>query len=97
LSILAEPPVTVVDAVVDARGSRSLAQAYLLFLYTPQGQRIIAQNYFRPRLPAIAREYAVQFPAVPHLITVEETFGGWARAQALHFADGGTFDQIYGQ
>ncbi len=96
LSILAEPPVTVVDAVVDRRGTRALAEAYLRFLYSPQGQEIIARNFYRPRDPQVARKYAAQFPAVK-LVSIDEPFGGWARAQATHFDDGGTFDQIYGQ
>ncbi len=97
LSILAEPPVTVVDKVVDQRGTRRFAEAYLQFLYTPQGQQIIAENFYRPRSPAAAQQYAAQFPAVAQMVSVEQAFGGWARAQAVHFADGGTFDQIYGQ
>jgi len=97
LSILAEPPVTVVDKVVDQRHTRPIAEAYLQFLYTPQGQQIIARNFYRPRLPAVAQQYAAQFPRVAQMVTVEQEFGGWARAQAVHFADGGTFDQIYGQ
>jgi sulfate transport system substrate-binding protein len=97
LSILAEPPVTVVDKVVDRRGTRRIAEAYLQFLYTPQGQQIIAQNFYRPRLAAVAQRYAAQFSPVAQMISVEQQFGGWARAQAVHFADGGTFDQIYGQ
>lgn len=96
LSILAEPPVTIVDKVVDRRGTRALAEAYLKFLYTPQGQDIVAQNFFRPRDPEIAQKYAAQFPKV-RLVTIEDPFGGWQKAQAEHFADGGTFDQIYGQ
>jgi sulfate transport system substrate-binding protein len=96
LSILAEPPVTVVDKVVDQRGTRRIAENYLKFLYTLQGQQIIAQNFYRPREPAVAAQYAARFPPV-HLVTIDEAFGGWDRAQAIHFADGGTFDQIYGQ
>jgi sulfate/thiosulfate transport system substrate-binding protein len=96
LSILAEPPVTVVDKVVDRRGTRALAQAYLEFLYTSQGQEIIAQNFYRPRDPQIAHKYAAQFPSLK-LVTIDDTFGGWERAQAVHFDDGGSFDQIYGQ
>jgi len=97
LSILAEPPVTVVDQVVDRRGTRHIAEAYLQFLYTPQGQQIIAQNFYRPRLAAIATQFAAQFPHVAQMVTVDGAFGGWARAQTTHFDDGGTFDQIYGQ
>jgi sulfate/thiosulfate transport system substrate-binding protein len=96
LSILAEPPVTVVDKVVDRRGTRQIAEAYLQFLYTPEGQQIIAQNFYRPRDAAVAAHNAAQFPAVK-LLTIDDTFGGWERAQATHFDDGGTFDQIYGQ
>ena len=96
LSILAEPPVTVVDKVVERRGTRQIAEAYLKFLYTKEAQQIIAQNFYRPRDPEIAAQYAGQFPAVK-LVTIDDTFGGWDRAQATHFDDGGTFDQIYGQ
>ena len=95
LSILAEPPVTVVDKVVDRRGTRKLAEAYLQFLYSKQGQEIIARNFYRPRDPEIAHKYAGQFPALK-LITIDDAFGGWERAQAAHFDDGGSFDQIYG-
>jgi sulfate transport system substrate-binding protein len=95
LSILAEPPVAVVDQVVDRRGTRKLAEAYLEFLYTPQGQEIIARNFYRPRDPQVAARYADQFPSL-RLVTIDDTFGGWEKAQATHFADGGTFDQIYG-
>ena len=94
LSILAEPPVTVVDKVVDKRGTRAVAQAYLEFLYSPQGQDIAGQNYYRPIDPAAAAKYARQFPKV-NLFTIDEVFGGWAKAQKTHFADGGTFDQVY--
>jgi len=94
LSILAEPTVTVVDKVADKRGTRKLAEAYLNYLYTPEGQEIAAKNYYRPRLPAVAEKYAAQFSKV-HLITIDEAFGGWQKAQKTHFADGGTFDQIY--
>jgi sulfate/thiosulfate transport system substrate-binding protein len=97
VSILAEPPVTVVDRVVDRRGTRRIAEAYLQYLYTPQGQQVIAQNFYRPRLPAIATQFAAQFPPVAQMVTVEAAFGGWGRAQSAHFDDGGTFDQIYGQ
>jgi sulfate transport system substrate-binding protein len=96
LSILAEPPVTVVDKVVDQRGTRQIAEAYLKFLYTKEGQEIIAQNFYRPRDAEAAARYASQFPAVK-LVTIDDTFGGWDKAQAAHFDDGGTFDQIYGQ
>ncbi|MEO6688570.1 MAG: sulfate ABC transporter substrate-binding protein [Dokdonella sp.] len=93
-SILAEPSVAVVDKVVDKHGTRKIAEAYLQFLYTPQGQEIAAKNGYRPRDSAIAARYAEKFPQLP-LFTVDETFGGWQKAQATHFADGGTFDQIY--
>ncbi len=96
LSILAEPPVTVVDKVVDRRGTRKVAEGYLKFLYSAQGQDIIARNFYRPRDPDVARKYAGQFPSLK-LVTIDDTFGGWETAQAKHFADGGTFDQIYGQ
>jgi sulfate transport system substrate-binding protein len=94
MSILAEPPVTVVDKVVDKRGTRKIAEAYLRYLYSPEGQDIAARNGYRPRDAAIAAKYATKFPSLP-LVTVDEAFGGWQKAQAAHFADGGTFDQIY--
>lgn len=94
LSILAEPPVTVVDKVVDKRGTREVAQAYLEFLYSPTGQDLAGQNYYRPVDAAAAAKYAKQFPKV-NLFTIDEVFGGWAKAQKTHFADGGTFDQVY--
>jgi sulfate/thiosulfate-binding protein len=94
LSILAEPPVSIVDANVDAKGTRKQAEAYLQFLYTPAAQAIIAKNYFRPSDPsAVAKEDLARFPKLD-LITVDDTFGGWKKAQATHFADGGIFDQI---
>jgi sulfate transport system substrate-binding protein len=93
VSILAEPPVTVVDAIADRHGTRAVAEAYLKFLYTPEAQEIIAQNFYRPRDQAVAAKYAAQFPAVP-LATIAD-FGGWAAAQQKFFADGGVFDQIY--
>jgi sulfate/thiosulfate transport system substrate-binding protein len=94
LSILAEPPVAVVDGVVDRHGTRALAQAYLEYLYTPEAQEIAARHYYRPRLDAVARKYAAAFPQV-RLVTIDEVFGGWQKAQKTHFADGGVFDQIY--
>ncbi|RTL45745.1 MAG: sulfate ABC transporter substrate-binding protein [Burkholderiales bacterium] len=94
LSILAEPPVAIVDKVVDKRGTRKQAQAYLEYLYTPEGQEIAAKNYYRPRDPKIAAKYAKQFAPVK-LFTVDELFGGWRQAQKTHFDDGGVFDQIY--
>ena len=83
-----------VDKVVDKHGTREVAQAYLDYLYTPEGQEIVAKNYYRPRLAAVAERYAGKFPKIP-LFTVDEVFGGWQKAQATHFADGGVFDQIY--
>ena len=94
LSILAEPPVSVVDKVVDKKGSRKVAQAYLEYLYSPEGQEIAAKNYYRPRDAKIGAKYAKQFAKV-NLITIDEVFGGWDKAQKTHFADGGSFDQIY--
>lgn len=94
LSILAEPPVAVVDQVVDRRHTRDAAQAYLEFLYTPDGQRLAATHYYRPRVAEAAAEYPGRFAPVA-LFTVDEVFGGWERAQTEHFNDGGTFDQIY--
>jgi sulfate transport system substrate-binding protein len=94
LSILAEPPVTVVDKVVDKKGTRAVAQAYLEFLYSPQGQDIAGENYYRPIDPTAAAKYAKQFPKVT-LFSIDEVFGGWTKAQKTHFADGGTFDQVY--
>jgi sulfate transport system substrate-binding protein len=93
-SILAEPPVAVVDKVVDKKGTRAVATAYLEYLYTPEGQEIAAKNFYRPVDATVAAKYAKQFPAVK-LFTVDQLFGGWARAQKTHFADGGVFDQIY--
>jgi sulfate transport system substrate-binding protein len=94
LSILAEPPVTVVDKVVDKRGTRAVAQAYLEYLYTDEGQEIAARHFYRPRLAKVASRNATAFPKV-NLFTIDEVFGGWAKAQKTHFADGGVFDQIY--
>ncbi|HCU24846.1 MAG TPA: hypothetical protein DF383_07500 [Deltaproteobacteria bacterium] len=94
LSILAEPPVAIVDKVVDKHGTRKLAQAYLEFLYSPEGQEIIAEHDYRPRDPAVFSRHEAQFPKL-NLVTVDELFGGWQKAQKTHFADGGTFDQIY--
>ncbi len=94
ISILAEPPVAVVDKVVDKRGTRKVAEAYLNFLYTDEGQEIIAKNYYRPAVEKEAKKYAAQFPAVK-LFTIAQIAGDWAKAQKTHFADGGLFDQIY--
>src|SRR3954447_21407717 len=91
VSILAEPPVAVVDKVVDKRGTRAAAEAYLRFLYTPEGQEIIARNFYRPRDPTVAAQYAGTF-ATTTLFTIDEKFGGWTQAQKRHFADGGVFD-----
>jgi sulfate/thiosulfate transport system substrate-binding protein len=93
-SILAEPPVAVVDSVVDARGTRAVAEAYLRFWYTREGQEIAARNSYRPRDPEIAKEYEKSFAKV-ELFTIEEVFGGWTKAQKEHFGEGGIFDQIY--
>ena len=94
LSILAEPPVTVVDKNVDRKKTRAVAEAYLNFLYTPEAQEIIARNHYRPRDAKVLAKYQSTFAAVK-LFTIDEAFGGWQNAQKLHFADGGTFDQIY--
>jgi len=94
LSILAEPPVTVVDQVVDRRGTRNVAQAYLEYLYSEEGQELAARHYYRPRQASVAGKYASQFPEI-ELFTIEEVFGGWKEAQRIHFADGGVFDQLY--
>jgi len=96
LSILTEPPVAVVDKVVDKRKTREVATAYLQYLYSPEGQEIAGRHFYRPRDPAVAAKYAKQFADVK-LITIDEAFGGWGKAQKTHFADGGVFDQIYGQ
>jgi len=93
-SILAEPPVAVVDKVVDKRGTRAVAQAYLDYLYTPDGQEIAARNFYRPIDDKVAARYAKAFPKIT-LFTIDEVFGGWTQAQRTHFADGGVFDQIY--
>ncbi|WP_282189388.1 sulfate ABC transporter substrate-binding protein [Azospirillum endophyticum] len=93
LSILAEPPVAVVDKVVDRKGTRKVAEAYLQFLYTREGQEIAAKNFYRPRLPELAAQYAGRFADVK-LVTIDQ-FGGWRAAQEKHFSDGGVFDQIF--
>jgi sulfate/thiosulfate transport system substrate-binding protein len=93
VSILAEPPVTWVDTVVEKRGTRAVAQAYLEYLYSPEGQEIAAKHYYRPRLEAVAQKYANTFPKVS-LFTIEEVVGGWHKAQQTHFSEGGLFDQI---
>ena len=94
MSILAEPPVAVVDKTVDRKGTREVATAYLQYLYSPQGQEIVAQNHYRPVDPKVAAKYEKQFAKVS-LFNVDGLFGGWAQAQKTHFADGGVFDQIY--
>jgi sulfate/thiosulfate transport system substrate-binding protein len=94
ISILAEPTVSIVDKVVDKRKTRAVATAYLEHLYSEEGQEIAAKNYYRPTLESVAKKYEKQFPKL-NLITVDEVFGGWTKAQKTHFADGGTFDQIY--
>jgi sulfate/thiosulfate-binding protein len=94
LSILAEPPVAVVDKVAGKHGTRAVAQAYLEYLYTETGQEIAARHFYRPRLAKVAGKYAAQFPKVT-LFTIDEVFGGWKKANATHFADGALFDQIY--
>jgi sulfate transport system substrate-binding protein len=93
VSILAEPPVAIVDKVVDKRGTRAVSEAYLQFLYTPQAQEIAAKRYYRPRNAEVAAKYAATFPKV-NTFTIDEVFGGWKKAQTAHFADGGVFDQI---
>ncbi len=94
LSILAEPPVTLVDKIVDKHGTRPVAQAYLEYLYSEEGQDIAGRNYYRPSNEKVAANYASQFPKIK-LFTIDKVFGGWAKAQQAHFADGGVFDQIY--
>ena len=93
-SILAEPPVAVVDRNAERNGTTALAKAYLEFLYTEEGQEIAARNYYRPRSPGVAAKYAARFPKLS-LFGIDEVFGGWQKAQKRHFADGGVFDQIY--
>ncbi len=94
VSILAEPPVAVVDKVVDKKGTREVAEEYLKYLYTEEGQELAAKHYYRPTLPKIAEKYKDTFPQL-ELFTVDELFGGWREAQQKHFDDGGIFDQIY--
>jgi sulfate/thiosulfate transport system substrate-binding protein len=94
LSILAEPPVAVVDKVVDKKGTRAAAEAYLKYLYSEAGQEIAAKNFYRPRLQSVADKYKDKFPQL-NLLTIDDNFGGWKEAQKKHFADGGLFDQIY--
>jgi sulfate transport system substrate-binding protein len=94
VSILAEPPVAVVDKVADKRGTRKVAEAYLQYLYSDEGQEIAARNYYRPTSEKAAKKYAAQYPKVK-LFTIDEVAGGWTKAQKAHFSDGGLFDQIY--
>jgi sulfate transport system substrate-binding protein len=94
LSILAEPPLSVVDAVADKKGTRAVAEAYLKYWYTKEGQEIAARNSYRPRDPEIAKEYENSFAKV-ELFTIDDVFGGWTKAQKEHFSEGGVFDQIY--
>jgi sulfate/thiosulfate transport system substrate-binding protein len=94
VSILAEPPVAVVDKVAVKRGTEEVARAYLEHLYTPEGQEIAAKHYYRPRMPEVAARYRERFPEVD-LFTIDEIFGGWRQAQEKHFADGGIYDRIY--
>jgi sulfate transport system substrate-binding protein len=94
VSMLAEPPVTVVDKVAGKHGTREVANAYLQYLYTDAGQETAARHFYRPRSTAAAEKYSAQFPKLT-LVTIDSVFGGWAKAHATHFADGGLFDQIY--
>jgi sulfate transport system substrate-binding protein len=93
LTILAEPPVTWVDKLVKRHGTQEVAEEYLKYLYTPEGQEIAAKHFYRPRLEAVAQKYAEKFPKVK-TFTVDEVFGGWQNAHKTHFGDGGVFDQI---
>lgn len=94
ISILAEPPVAVVDKVVDQKGTREAAEAYLQFLYSDKGQELAAKHYYRPRSEDVLAEHANQFPQL-RLLTIDEHFGGWKEAQSIHFSENGTFDQVY--
>jgi len=94
VSIYAEPPVAVVDKVVDKKGTRAVAQAYLEYLYSAEGQDIAGKNFYRPTDAKAAAKYAKQFPKIS-LVKIDDVFGGWTKAQKTHFADGGVFDQIY--
>ncbi|MFO0122663.1 MAG: sulfate ABC transporter substrate-binding protein [Inhella sp.] len=95
LSIQAEPPVAVVDKNVDRKGTRAVAQAYLEYLYTPEGQELAAQNYYRPRDPQVAARHAKTFNLKVNLFTIDDVFGGWTKAQTTHFNDGAVFDRIF--
>ncbi len=94
LSILAEPPVSVVDKVVDKHKTRAVSEAYLNYLYSEEGQEIAAKNYYRPTLESVAKKYEPQFPKI-NLVKIDDVFGGWTKTQKTHFSDGGVFDQIY--
>ena len=94
VSILAEPPVAIVDKVVDRKKTRTLAEGYLNFLYSPLAQDLIGKNHYRPRNPQALAKYGAKFKKIP-LVTIDDTFGGWKKAQKTHFADGGVFDRIY--
>lgn len=94
LSILAEPPVTLVDKYVDSRGTRDVAEAYLQHLYSDEAQRLAAKHFYRPSNPEIAKEFSDKFPQL-ELVTIDEVFGGWSTAQEKHFSDGGVFDKLY--
>jgi sulfate transport system substrate-binding protein len=94
LSVLAEPTVAVVDKVAKKHGTQAAAKAYLDYLYSDEGQDIAARNFYRPRNQAIAAKYAANFSQLK-LVTIDDEFGGWTKAQKTHFADGGVFDQIY--
>ena len=94
LSILAEPPVALVDKNVDRHKTRTVSEGYLNFLYSPLAQELIAKNYYRPRNADVAAKYAARFKKIP-LVTIDDTFGGWKKAQTTHFNDGGVFDKIY--
>jgi sulfate/thiosulfate transport system substrate-binding protein len=97
ISILTEPPVSVVDQNVEQHGTRKVAEEYLAHLYSKEGQETAAKHFYRPRDPEVAARYAGAFPRIGQLVTIDGVFGGWAKAQATHFADHGTFDRIYGQ
>jgi sulfate/thiosulfate transport system substrate-binding protein len=96
VSILAEPSVAVVDKNVDKKGTRKVAEEYLAYLYSPEGQDIAGKHYYRPRDQKAAEKYKAQFSAVK-LFTIDEVFGGWTAATEVHFKEGGIFDQIYGK
>ncbi|MBD0383124.1 sulfate ABC transporter substrate-binding protein [Paenibacillus sp. WST5] len=95
ISVLAEPPVAIVDKVVDKKGTREVAKGYLEYLYSEEGQRIAAENFYRPRLESVAKQFESKFPKI-ELVTIDDpAFGGWTKTQKTHFSDGGVFDQIY--